>query len=348
MSTIQNPTPAHYMHRALELAALGIGTVSPNPMVGCVIVHNHRIIGEGWHQRYGSGHAEVNALASVAEIDLPLLPESTVYVTLEPCSHTGKTPPCADLLIEKRVGKVVIAALDSNPLVSGNGIRKLQAAGITVETGLLATQARWQNRRFFTYMEKKRPYILLKWAQTADRFIARQDYSSKWISHTLARTLVHKWRSEEASVLVGTHTAHYDNPRLNVRDWTGSNPIRIVVDRQLRLSPLLHLFDQTQTTLCYNLHTNESHNHVQYIRCQADTFLEEMMDDLFQRKIQSVLIEGGSTLLQQFIDHQLWDEARIITAPHSFGKGIQAPNAGGRLSETMPLGPDTLSVFFPL
>jgi len=336
------------MQRALELARLGAGQVSPNPMVGCVIVHNDRIIGEGWHQRYGDWHAEVNAVWSVSEADQPLLSESTVYVTLEPCSHFGKTPPCADLLIEKRVRQVVVASLDSNPLVSGQGIARMRAAGIEVKTGVLEPEAHWLNRRFFTFMEKKRPYLILKWAQTADGFIARSDFNSRWISSDLSRRLVHKWRSEEAAVMVGTNTAHYDNPRLNVRDWSGNDPLRIVIDRNLRLSPTLHLFDQTQPTLCYNLQKDEASEYVQYIKCQhAESLLPEIFADLHRRKVQSVLVEGGTVLLQELINLHLWDEIRIFIAPKTFGKGIYAPRFGGRLQEKIGLHPDELSVFIP-
>ncbi len=335
-----------YMSRALELAQLGQGKVSPNPMVGCVIVHDNRVIGEGWHQKYGGWHAEVNAIQSVANEER--LPESTVYVTLEPCSHFGKTPPCADLLISKKVKRVVVAALDTNPLVGGQGIARLRAAGIAVETGVLEKEARWQNRRFFTFMEKKRPYLVLKWAQTADGFIARTDYNSRWISGELSRRLVHKWRGEEAAIMVGTNTAHHDNPRLNVRSWSGDDPIRIVVDRNLRLSHSLHLFDQTQTTLCYNLQKDESDNYVQYIKCEnGASLVPEIMADLYRRKIQSVLIEGGTRLLQECVDLEVWDEARIFTSVQSFNQGIRAPGFGGKLIEKQQIQEDELQVFVP-
>lgn len=335
-----------YMHRALELAQLGQGRVSPNPMVGCVIVHNERIIGEGWHQKYGDWHAEVNAIRAV--VDELLLPESTVYVTLEPCAHFGKTPPCADLLVDKKVKRVVVAAADTNPLVGGKGIARLRAAGIAVTTGVLEKEARWQNRRFFTFMEKQRPYVILKWAQTADGFIARPDFNSRWISGELARRLVHKWRGEEAAIMVGTNTAHYDNPHLNVRNWSGDDPIRIVIDRNLRLSPSLHLFDQTQVTLCYNLLKDESSDYVQYIKCQnPETLIPEIMADLYRRKVQTVFVEGGSVLLQECIDQQVWDELRIFTSEKTFGKGIYAPHFGGSLVGKQQLEQDLLSVFVP-
>ncbi|MDJ1494340.1 bifunctional diaminohydroxyphosphoribosylaminopyrimidine deaminase/5-amino-6-(5-phosphoribosylamino)uracil reductase RibD [Cytophagaceae bacterium DM2B3-1] len=345
----QIPTDIHFMRRALELASLGQGSVSPNPMVGCVIVHNNRIIGEGWHQKYGSWHAEVNAIQSVKEKDLVLLPDSTVYVTLEPCAHFGKTPPCSDLLITKKVRRVVIANVDTNPLVGGKGIEKLKNAGIEVTTGILEEEGRWLNRRFFTFIEKNRPYIILKWAQTADRFIARSDYNSRWISNDWSRKLVHRWRGEESAIMVGTTTAQYDNPHLNVRDWTGEDPVRIVIDRHLRLSPSLHLFDQTQPTLCYNLKKDEASDYIQYIKCVSEsTFLAEMMADLHQRKIQSVIVEGGSKLLQELILSDLWDEVRVFTSDQTFGTGITAPVFGGILIDKISIKKDQLSVFIPV
>jgi diaminohydroxyphosphoribosylaminopyrimidine deaminase/5-amino-6-(5-phosphoribosylamino)uracil reductase len=322
-----------FMRRALELAALGRGTVSPNPMVGCVIVHRGRIIGEGWHRKYGGPHAEVNAVADVA--DKSLLPESTTYVTLEPCSHFGKTPPCADLLIAHQVRRVVVCNIDSNPLVGGKGIEELKAAGIEVETGLLEGEGKVLNRRFFTTIEKNRPYVILKWAETADSFIAREDFSSKWISNAEARRFVHRWRAEEDAVLVGTGTALHDNPRLNVRDWTGDDPVRIVIDRFLRLPPGLHLFDQTQTTLCYNLLEDEAREYVQFIRLEnPEEFLPDMLADMHRRRIGSVIVEGGAAVLQAFIDARLWDEARVFRSPVTFGRGIAAP----RLKDAGPAG----------
>ena len=340
------PTDEIFMRRALQLAVLGTGHVSPNPLVGCVIVHQGRIIGEGWHQRYGQAHAEVNAVNSIAPSDAPLLSESTVYVTLEPCSHFGKTPPCADLLIAKRVREVVVATTDPNPLVAGKGLAKLREAGIAVHIGLLEAESRWMNRRFFTFIEKQRPYIVLKWAQTADGFVARRDYGSRWISGPLARRLAHRWRGEEAAVMVGTRTALHDNPRLNVRDWPGPDPLRIVIDKNLQLPASLHLFDQTQPTLCYNLHRDEAQDMVQYVRCNPDTaLLPQILANLHHRKVQSVLVEGGAALLQTFIDAHLWDETRVFTAPQTFGTGIPAPRFGGRLLEKTTVATDELTVF---
>ena len=336
----------HYMQRALELAELGRGSVSPNPVVGCVVVHNGTIIGEGWHRQYGGPHAEVDAVHSVSDANLGYLAQSTVYVTLEPCAHHGKTPPCADLLVAKNVRKVVVASLDTNPLVGGKGIERLRNAGIEVVVGVREAEARWQNRRFFTFTEKQRPYVVLKWAQTADGFIARGNHDSRWISNDLSRRLVHQWRGQEDAVMVGTNTAHHDNPRLNVRDWTGRNPVRIVVDRHLRLSPSLHLFDQSQDTICYNLHKDETDGAVRFVKC-AEASPAEIAADLYRRKLQSVLVEGGAWLLQQWIDAGLWDEIRVFGSPQTFGAGIRAPRFGGQLLQSEDVAGDRLEVFLP-
>lgn len=318
---------AVYMRRALELAANGLGSVSPNPLVGCVIAHNGRTIGEGWHMRFGGPHAEVNAVNQVR--DRSALKDSVVYVTLEPCSHYGKTPPCADLLIECKVKKVVVCNADVNPLVSGRGIAKLRNAGIKVEENFLAEEGEEINRRFFTYFRKRRPYIVLKWAQTADGFIARENYESRWISNELSRKLVHKWRGEEDAVMVGSNTAHYDNPRLNVRDWTGRNPVRIVVDRHLRLSRNLNLFDGSQRTIVYNLRESRAEGNLEYAALDEGNFLQELFSDLYRKQVQSVMVEGGATLLNELIRLDLWDEARVFRSKVVFGKGVAAPDLGG-------------------
>lgn len=334
------------MHRCLELALSGAGHVAPNPMVGSVLVHDGRIIGEGFHAEYGRPHAEVNCIHAVKEEDKSLISSSTLYVSLEPCAHFGKTPPCSDLIIQHKIPEVIIGCRDPFKQVNGKGIEKLQAAGVKVTTGVLEKEARMLNKRFIGFHQQHRPYIILKWAQTADGFIARSNYNSQWISNSLSRKLVHRWRSEEPAVMVGTNTAHYDNPRLNVRDWTGDDPIRIVVDRNLRLSPSLHLFDQSQTTLCYNLLKEEAHEYVQYIRCTNQTqLLPQIVEDLYKRKVQSVLIEGGLVLLQQCIDWKLWDEIRVFTATQTFSEGIRAPHFGGRLLEKTNVNGDELAVF---
>lgn len=332
-----------YMQRALELAEFGRGKVSPNPMVGCVIVYQDKIIGEGYHQKYGQAHAEVNAINSVKNHEL--LEEATVYVTLEPCAHFGKTPPCANLLVEKKVKKVVIATFDTNPLVGGKGIQILKDAGIEVETGLLEKEARFQNKRFFTQIEKKRPYVILKWAQTQDGFVAREDYSSKWITNSSSRQLVHKWRAEEDAIMVGKNTAKYDDPALNVRDWVGKNPLRLVIDSKLELPNSLKLFDEAVPTICYNTLKSELRGTFEYVKLKPGFQIRDILEDLYQRKIQSLLIEGGSYLLNKFLSSELWDEARVFTSSNKFGSGIAAPIPPAPVSETIEVLEDTLRIY---
>lgn len=311
------------MQRALQLASYGLGTVSPNPMVGCVIVHQDRIIAEGYHKFYGGPHAEVEAIQQVKYKEI--LPECTVYVSLEPCAHQGKTPPCAPMLASHKVPEVIVASVDVNPLVSGKGIGILQEAGIQVKTGLLQQEADQLNKRFNTFFIKKRPYIILKWAQTNDGFIARENFDSKWISNEVSRMLVHKWRSEEDAILIGTNTGYYDNPRLNTRDWQGKNPVRVVIDRQLRLANDLNIFDQSQPTLVYNLLKNEQQDNLAWVKLDDDNLFLDLFADLHRRKIQSVLVEGGAVLLNHLIRLNLWDEARVFTGDKAFGQGIKAP-----------------------
>lgn len=334
---------ALYMQRALELAEFGRGKVSPNPMVGCVIVHQDKIIGEGYHQKYGQAHAEVNAVNAVKNQEL--LAEATVYVTLEPCAHFGKTPPCASLLVEKQVKKVIIATCDTNPLVGGKGIQILKDAGIEVVTGVLEKEARFQNKRFFTLIEKKRPYVILKWAQTRDGFVAREDYSSKWITNASSRQLVHKWRAEEDAIMVGKNTAKYDDPALNVRDWVGKNPLRLVIDSKLELPNSLKLFDEAVPTICYNTLKAEVRGTLEYVKLNPDFHVKDILEDLCKRNIQSVLIEGGSYLLNKFLASELWDEARVFTSNNKFGSGIVAPIPTTPVSETIEVLEDTLRIY---
>ena len=332
-----------FMNRALELAELGRGYVTPNPMVGCVIVHNDRIIGEGWHRQYGQAHAEVNAINDVE--DQSLLKEATVYVTLEPCSHHGKTPPCADLLVEKAVKRVVIGTIDNNPLVGGKGEQKLLKAGIEVRQGLLEEESRSLNRRFFTAMERHRPYILLKWAQTADGFMARENFDSKWISCEVSRSLVHQWRAEEDTIMVGTNTARYDNPQLNVRDWSGKDPVRLVIDKHLKLDKSLKLFDGGQPTVVYNNALNRQHSNLDFVAVGTEDYIDFILKDLHKRKVQSVMVEGGTQLLSSFIERDLWDEARVFTAPTRFGSGIQSPGIEKGWQSQEQVGVDELNIF---
>jgi diaminohydroxyphosphoribosylaminopyrimidine deaminase / 5-amino-6-(5-phosphoribosylamino)uracil reductase len=332
-----------YMRRAIELAQKGLGSVSPNPMVGCVIVHGDTVIGEGYHQQYGGPHAEPNAVAAVKNQDL--LTESTVYVTLEPCAHWGKTPPCANLLVEKKVKKVIIGALDTNPLVAGKGIEILRAAGIEVVSGILEQEVRFQNRRFFCFMEKKRPYIILKWAQTADGFIARKNFDSKWISNSLSRQLVHRWRAEEDGIMVATNTARYDDPQLNVRDWAGRNPTRIVLDKHRALDQKLNLFDQSQATICYTGDYSEKRENLEFVALGEKFDLGAILKDLYGRRIQSLIVEGGAKLLQSFIDQNLWDEARVFRSDTLFGEGIEAPQFSGQILEKNQMTGNEVTIF---
>tara|TARA_A100000171_G_scaffold48974_1_gene57219 strand:+ start:1436 stop:2464 length:1029 start_codon:yes stop_codon:yes gene_type:complete len=340
---VNNEQHLKWMQRALDLAEMGRGHVSPNPMVGCVIVHNDKIIGEGYHQKYGGPHAEVNAINSVTAPNL--LPESTCYVTLEPCAHFGKTPPCADLLVAKKVKRVVIASMDTNPLVGGKGVQKLKDAGVEVSTGVLEQQARNLNCRFFTMIEKKRPYILLKWAQTADGFIARNNFDSKWISSEQSRMMVHQWRAEEDAILVGTNTALHDNPKLDVRDWHGKSPLRLVIDKNLRLPTDFNLFDRSLPTIVYNLKKAEESENLNWVKIGEKDFLQNMLADLHERKVQSVLVEGGSFLLNSLMALGLWDEARVFECPALFNEGIMAPSLKDAPAETIQLQADTLKIY---
>ena len=335
-----------FMRRALELAMLGLGSTAPNPMVGCVVVHAGKIIGEGWHQQYGGPHAEVNAIASVK--DKQLLPESTLYVTLEPCSHYGKTPPCADLILKNNIGRVIICNSDPNPLVSGNGIRKLKEAGVQVQVGLMEPEGLALNKFFFTYHARQRPYIILKWAETQDGFIGRDDDQKLWITSKLGKKLVHKWRSQMQAIMVGTRTALKDNPQLNTREWSGPDPVRLVLDARLRLPTDLNLFDRSQPTLVYNLSKQEISPNLEWIQISdEDEFITEIIKDLYRRQIQSVLVEGGTGLLQSFIQAGLWDEAFVFKSQNQLGlPGVASPNLSVRyLQQVQNIAHDQLFIY---
>ncbi|MEP7108896.1 MAG: bifunctional diaminohydroxyphosphoribosylaminopyrimidine deaminase/5-amino-6-(5-phosphoribosylamino)uracil reductase RibD [Ferruginibacter sp.] len=315
------------MHRCLQLAKMGAGMVAPNPMVGSVLVYNDRIIGEGYHRQYGQAHAEVNCIEMVAEENKHLVEESTLYVSLEPCAHFGKTPPCTDLIIEKNIPSVVVACRDSYLMVNGKGIQKLKAAGIEVTTPVLEEEALELNKRFFTFHTQHRPYVILKWAQTANAKIANADYSRLLISNEITNREVHKWRSSEAAILVGTTTASRDDPSLTTRLWPGSNPLRLVIDKDLKLPPSLHLFDGTVKTIVFNAVQHEMEGPVLYYYISAGrSFIAQILEALYQLNIQSVIVEGGTKLLQSFIDENYWDEARVITNTElEIPAGIQAP-----------------------
>lgn len=323
-----------YMRRCFNLALNGLGKVSPNPMVGAVVVHENKIIGEGYHMHYGQSHAEVNAINAVK--DKALLKDSVLYVNLEPCSHFGKTPPCADLIIEKGIPSVYVSCLDTNPIVSGKGIQKLKDAGVNVFTSICEAEGRLLNKRFFTYQEKKRPYIILKWAQTADSFIdkVRGDDAERtptWISDEPSKILVHRWRTEEDAFLIGTNTVINDNPELTSRLWHGKNPVRIVLDKSLRIPKESKVFNADANTIIYNAVESEIRENLEFCKIDfSDSILTSVLKDLYVKKIQSVVVEGGASLLNSFISHNLWDEARIFSSEVVFGKGLQAPLISGK------------------
>ncbi len=318
-----------YMQRCIDLARGGLGRVAPNPLVGAVVVHSNMIIGEGYHQVYGGAHAEVHAIASVK--DEWKLREATIYVNLEPCCHQGKTPPCTDLILENNIPRVVVGAVDPFDEVAGKGIARLRSRGCEVQVGVLKEACRELNKRFFTFHEKKRPYIILKWAQTTDGFIDMDRMPGAinrptWITSEKLRMLVHKWRTQEPVIMVGTQTALKDNPKLNVRDWHGENPLRIVLDQDLALPANLALLDNRQKTIIINEKTEKTQGDTQYWKINFDDLLlDKLLGRLYQENYQSVIVEGGRQLLQSFIDKQLWDEARIFTGSHFFGKGTEAP-----------------------
>lgn len=317
-----------YMHRGIQLAQLGASYTTPNPMVGAVLVYNDRIIGEGYHQLYGSPHAEVNCISKTIQNGFArFIPQSTLYVTLEPCSHYGKTPPCTDLIIQHKIKKVIIGSYDPNKQVSGGGADVLKAKGIEVVPGVLEKECIELNNRFFTFHTQHRPYILLKWAQSADGKIAGATNEQLLISNETTNRLVHKWRSEEASILVGTNTALLDDPELTTRKWPGPSPVRLVVDMDLRLPSSLKLFNSKQRTIIFNTMKHEENEHLTYYQLTEDVSLvHQVVNALYRLNIQSVLVEGGARLLQSFIDENLWDEARVICNKQlAIGNGLPAP-----------------------
>ncbi|MDX2189215.1 MAG: bifunctional diaminohydroxyphosphoribosylaminopyrimidine deaminase/5-amino-6-(5-phosphoribosylamino)uracil reductase RibD [Bacteroidota bacterium] len=331
------------MKRAIELALKGLGSVSPNPMVGAVLVVDNQIIGEGYHMKYGGPHAEVHAIESVS--DKELLNKSTLYVTLEPCNHFGKTPPCTELIINNQIKNVVIGSVDPNPIVSGKGIKKLEENGISVTKDILEKECQLLNCRFHTFHLQKRPYIILKWAETANGFIANTDYNSKWISNKYSRKLVHKWRSEEDAVLVGFNTAWYDNPQLNVRDWNGRNPIRILLDRHLEIPGNYHLLNQSEKTIIFNTIENDKSNKVEYIKIN-EWSVNEIVKKLYEHNIQSIIIEGGANTIQKFFDENMWDEARVFQGVTTYDNGIKAPVLkNAKMTNAENIQNDTLTYF---
>lgn len=340
-----------YMKRCLELAEMGNGQVSPNPMVGCVIVSGGLIIGEGYHKKYGQAHAEVNAIHAVldkyGDSAAELLREATVYVSLEPCAHFGKTPPCADLLIRHQVKKVVVGNRDPFPDVDGKGIEKLKHAGIEVVSGISDKECRHLNRRFFTRIEQQRPYIILKWARTANGFFAPKNTTQQWISGPLAKKMVHKWRSEEDAILVGKQTAMADNPQLSAREWTGKNPIRIVVDRNLSVPATSHLYNDIAKTIIFNEIKTDVEGNIHFISMEDMQYYlpQKIAYQLYLMDIQSIIIEGGANILNQFITSGLWDEARVFNSTASWETGVHAPQINGMITSMGETGQDQLTIY---
>jgi diaminohydroxyphosphoribosylaminopyrimidine deaminase/5-amino-6-(5-phosphoribosylamino)uracil reductase len=321
-----------YMQRCLELASNGIRAVAPNPMVGAIVVNDNRIIGEGYHQQFGGAHAEVNAINSVGNKEM--LRNSTLYVNLEPCAHFGKTPPCTELIIKFGIPRVIIASSDPNPQVNGRGIRMLQESGCEVITGILEKEAMELNRRFFHFHTGGRPYFILKWAETMDGFIDKlrnkeDSPRQNWITDDVCRILVHRWRTEEQAIMVGTNTALLDNPRLDSRYWPGNNPIKLIPDRELKIPLNFNLFNSSAIVYLFNSLHDKQEGHIHFKKTDFSRFMDELIIFLNEKAIQSVLIEGGSTLIQSFINKGIWDEARIFRGPVKFGDGLKAPSISG-------------------
>lgn len=342
-----------YMKRCLELAVLGAGKTSPNPMVGSVIVWNDEVIGEGYTSPYGGAHAEVNAVQSVIakygeEQAKQLFSESTIYVSLEPCAHFGKTPPCADMIVAMGFKKAVIACLDPFAKVNGLGLQKLQEGGVSTEVGLLEEEAKWVNRRFFTKLKEFRPYVILKWAETSDGYFAPVK-GQRWISNAASKQLVHKWRSEEDAILVGKRTAEIDNPSLTVREWEGKNPKRVLIDKQLELSDNLAIYDDSAETIIFNALKTDWQGNRKYIELENfDLYLpQQILYQLYLMDIQSIIIEGGKKTLDLFIQAGLWDEARVFVGKEEWEEGMKAPQLVGKLKESILVGSDRLNIYIP-
>lgn len=334
-----------FMQRCIELASKAMGCASPNPMVGSVIVYNNKIIGEGYHEKYGSHHAEVNAINSVK--DKSLLSKSTLYVNLEPCAHFGKTPPCSDLIIQNKIPEVVIGCVDTFSEVSGKGIERMRSIGIDVKVGILENESRELNKRFFTFHEKKRPYIILKWAESKDGFIAPKNQTKPfWITSSESKKLVHEWRAEEDAILVGRITAEKDNPYLTVRKVKGANPTRIVIDKDLKLSAVLNLFNNDAKTIIFNQKKSVENNSNNYIKINFNNLTKNILQELHKQNIHSIIIEGGTKTLQSFIDKKLWDEARIFTTNKTLTEGVKPPTIEGEIISEDETGGDRFKILY--
>ncbi len=341
-------THEKYIKRCLQIGSNALGTTRPNPMVGCVIVHNNSIIGEGYTSAYGGNHAEVNAIQAVQ--NKSLLEKATLYVTLEPCAHYGKTPPCSDLIIHHKIPNVVIGVIDTHSKVAGRGVKKLTQAGCTVTLGVLEKECLEHHKRFFTFHTKKRPYIILKWAETSDGFIAPKNRKKRepvWITNPQSRQLVHKWRAEEHAILVGNKTVLYDNPKLTTRDWSGKNPTRIVIDLNDTIADDSAILNSSAKTIIFCAKTTKkSTDQLIYetINPKIDV-TQEIITILHKHEIQSVIIEGGAYTLQSFINRGLWDEARVFTGITIFGEGIKAPVLKATLKSEKQIMDDSLKIY---
>lgn len=332
-----------FMQKCISLAKKGFPNSSPNPMVGAILVHHNKIIGEGYHKKYGSKHAEVEVIDSVK--NKQVLTEATLYVNLEPCAHFGKTPPCANLIIKHKIPKVVIGCQDTYSKVSGKGIRKMKEAGIEVVSGILEEKCKRLNKRFFTYHEKQRPYIILKWAQSKDGFIAPLSQNKPfWMTSIESKQLVHKWRSEEDAILIGRITAQKDNPLLTVREVKGSNPTRIVIDRNLKLSKNLNLFNNASNTIIFNELRSVKEETNEYLKIDFKKLISNSLRELHRKGIQSIIIEGGCKILDSFIKSNIWDEARIFTADQKIQHGIEAPIISGKILSESQINLDFLKI----
>lgn len=334
------------MQRAIELAKQGLGSVAPNPMVGCVIVKHDKIIAEGYHQQYGGLHAEPNAMRLLSDEELS---EASLYVSLEPCSHFGKTPPCADLIIDKKIKEVFIGSLDTNPLVSGKGVQKLKDAGIKVEYGILEKECRELNKRFFTFHEKKRPYIILKWAQTADGFISRwplpQNKDDNWITCNESKKMVHQWRSLEQAILIGYNTLVNDNPSLTTRLVKGKNPTRLVMCRDIPFLQDYQVFSNEAKTVLFNTVKDDHFHSVDFVKVDWQNKINQILDYCFKNNISSLIVEGGTNTIYQFLNTNVWDEARVFVNPNlNFANGIQAPEFDLTGVEPVASGTDLLYI----
>lgn len=338
-----------YIHRCLQLAELGKGNVAPNPMVGAVLVYNNQIIGEGYHKQFGLAHAEVNCINSVSLENKNYIPFATLYVSLEPCNHYGKTPPCTELIVNNKIKKVIIGCTDTNSLVNGKGINFLRENGVEVILNVLQTACLNLNKRFFTFQNKNRPFVILKYAQSINKKIADTEAKRTFISNSFTNILVHKWRSEESAILVGTNTVLTDNPALTNRLFTGKNPIRLIIDKDLKIPHHYNIFNNIAPTYIFNFIKDEVNGNLTFIKLNnSSNIIQQILQYCYEKNIQSILVEGGTILLQSFINLNLWDEARVITNNTlMINNGIASPNFYGTMFNEIQIASDTINFYSP-